>query len=205
MLDRIFARFRACIFIAFCLSLTGCSSSVEVRSIDATKQSGVFIVGFSENQGSRQYFETTLGKYLDEQGFKVFPSYLQIPDVVNSDAETVHKLAQDKQAMMVLVVSPENYQGKIKLPVKPPTQHHDLAKFYEHQGDKSSPFDPDKQTVAEVYVFLVNDEKAPYYWSGISMPHDTLSKEKALNDVARNLAKSLASARDEITKQLQNK
>ncbi|WP_371374929.1 hypothetical protein [Thalassotalea aquiviva] len=171
---------------------------MQVRTIDTTKQSGIYIVGYSKNSDLRMLFEESLKSELLDQGFPVYTSYQDILGVTNTSADLIRDKANARNALVVLMVTPENRLGELTLPLAQPKPHNDLPAFVDFQQNKTPAFDPNKQTVAEVYAFLLNNEATPYYWSGVTYPYNSHSQKQAIMEVSKTLADALVDARNKV-------
>jgi hypothetical protein len=185
--------------LLFSLLLNNCSNKVVVRSIDLTKQSGLYVVAYSDNLEKRAKFENLLAEMLRKNDFVVEVSYKELPNIVETSPEKLISMAKMHQSLAILMIKPANRLGAITMPMAPPLQHENIVEYYKYQHNEAVPFDNSLQTVAEIHTFLVNENNTPLYWSGVTFPYNASTIDDSIKDVATNLTEALIAARKQVT------
>ncbi len=147
-----------------------CASKTEVRSIDLTRQTGAYVVAYTPRTSVRLAVEQQLIADLAERGMTAFPSSADFPDITTSTSEQILQQANAHRALTVLVIN-RVASGGVASPVRNPArispEHPSLRAFYEYSRRQAGAhYDPEREAVVEVNLFLIQDSNAELFWSG---------------------------------------
>lgn len=184
------------------LVLVGCQSSVQTSTItaDFRNKSGVYIVGYTDNQTARTKIESALAANLRENDIVAFASSDDFPLITTTTPAQLRAIANEKKVISVIVlnrVSADASDSVVKNPARISPLHPTLQEFY--AGSKSESvdnFSDSDDIFVEVNLFIVDGDKAKLYWSGTTWTKVGTEQNIAITEVAKTISDQLVILRD---------
>lgn len=178
--------------------VAGCAPEPKIRKVDLTRQSGIYVVGYTDNFKLRRTFENQLADKLRQQQFTVFVSSDEIPDITDSTPEMVIDLAISHGAVAVLTVTPINSDKPRPDTPQMASQYRMLQDFYHESKNKVNNYNPDKEAFFEIHAFVLDSNQPTTIWSGTTWTFEADGKGGGIDSVTETLTQVLVQIRDKI-------
>jgi hypothetical protein len=179
---------------------TGCTTTTSIRTYDLTKRQGVYVVGYTENEEVRQDFEDLLAEDLSEQGFGVWKSYNDLPEVTTLDPALVVSSANERSALTILVVNPVNEAA-----TAPPVSDVNMQRqeqvrtdLLNHLAEVETDYDPEAVANVGVMLFLLSEKPPELVWSGSIKLFDSSQADASIETLSSMVTEALVGVRESI-------
>ena len=183
-------------------AVAGCAASPEVFTTDLTRQSGVYVVGYTADPELRRAFEDRLVTDLGARGITAYASYEDLPDLSASSPEALVGEANRRDAVGVVLVNQATAEGS-ESPVRNPARvtplHPDIQTFYRLSRDEMQDARDGRPVFAEVNLFLVDGAATRLFWSGTTWSFQEGDREAAIGQVSASIAEQMQAARTRIS------
>lgn len=183
-------------------TVTGCTSSPQVFSTDLTRQSGVYVVGYTEDVELRQAFEDRLVADLTARDITAHASYPDLPDLGASTADDLVREANRRAAVGVVLVNQATAEASgspVRNPARVTPLHPDIQTFYRLSRDEMQDARGDGRPVfAEVNLFLVDGSSTRLFWSGTTWSFQEGDRDEAVGRVSQTIAEQMSAAREQL-------
>ena len=181
--------------IGVALLLSACTTQTTVIRADFTERAGVYVVGYSADPTIRHPIEDQLVTDLTTRDMTAFASHADIPDITASNRDQLLDMANTKRAIGVLLinqVASDASDSVVENPQRVSPRHPDLRAFYAYtQENQPAPPGEDQTVLAEVNLFIVDDDEANLYWSGTTWSFQADGKGTAIRDISALVADQL--------------
>ena len=188
----------AFLLLAILSVLLGCTTTRTVRSVDLTRQSGIYVVGYTHDLERRGQFERQLVGRLIEQQFKAYASIDDIPDIAASTPQQLITQAREHQAVAVLMIKPVNSTEIQAHAQSMPSKYQILQDLYDESKAQIEHYDPNQEAVFEVYGFILNSKEPQLFWSGTTWTFVADGMGSGINSITTILTEELVKLRDKI-------
>jgi hypothetical protein len=180
--------------------LSACTTKTDVTSYDLTQRAGIYILGYTTDEGIRRLIENQLVADVRSREMVAFASHLDLPNLPATTRDSLLAAADAKQAMVVLVVNQvvPGESGVIENPLRVTPDHPDLTTFYEYTKSVERSFDPNREVFAEVNAFLIEGSGTQLIWSGTTWSFDADGEGGAIRGMSTNIAEELGELRDAL-------
>jgi hypothetical protein len=188
-----------------CLSmiiLSGCQSNVKTSTItaDFRDKSGVYIVGYTDNETARSLLESALATNLRKNDIVAYASSDDFPTITTTTPAQLRAVAKEKKVISVIIlnrVSTDANDSVVKNPTRISPLHPTLQEFYAVSKSESVDNFADSDDVfVEVNLFIVDGDKAKLYWSGTTWTKKGTEQNVAISDVAKTISEQLVILRN---------
>ncbi len=190
------------LFVGMISLFAACTSKPDVVSYDFANRSGVYVLGYTTNEGIRRAIENQLVEDIRGRDMTAFASYVDLPVIAGTTRDSVLDAANKHNMLAVLVVNQveAGEDGVIDNPLRVTPEHPDLNAFYEYTRSVERNFDPGKVVFAEVNAFLIEGERGRLVWSGTTWSFNADGKGGAISGMSDNVAAELSEIRDALLK-----
>ena len=188
----------AILIMLISLVLLACTTERTVRRIDLTQQSGIYVVGYTDDNDKRHTFENRLADKLRQQDFTAFASIDDITNIINSTPEMIVDRAIGHKAVAVLMVKPVNSSDNLTRASAMPGKYKILQDFYKESKSQVGDYDPDKEAVFEVYAFILSSDKPKLVWSGTTWTFVADGMGAGIESITEILTEELVKIRQKI-------
>ena len=191
-----------CALLVCLATLVGCAGEPEVFTTDLTRQSGVYVVGYTADTELRRAFEDRLVSDLGVRGIAAFASYEDLPDLAASTPEDVVRGANRRDAVGVVLVnqaSADASQSPVQNPARVTPLHPDIQTFYRLSRDEMRDTQDGRPVFAEVNLFLVDGASTRLFWSGTTWSFQPGDRDRAISQVSEAIAEQMAAARAQLS------
>ena len=188
------------LFLAFLQ--TACTSHYETSTItaDFRHKSGVYIIGYTQNQLARTAIETALVKNLGANDIVAYASIEDFPNIVAATPDQLRSKADEKAVISVIIlnrVSSDASDSLVKNPARISPLHPTLQQFYAASESESVDNFKDSDSVfVEVNLFILEGDKAKLYWSGTTWTKKDTDQNIAVTDLAETISDQLVILRN---------
>ena len=181
-------------------AVCGCVAKTDVVTYDLTQRSGLYVLGYTTDENIRRAIEDQLVADIQSRDMQAYPSYVELPVLLETTREGLLAAANAKNALSVLVVNQvmPGKDGVIQNPLRVTPEHPDLASFYEYTKSVERNFNPRSEVFAEVNAFLIQGDTARLIWSGTTWSFDADGKGGAISGMSGNIATELSEIRDAL-------
>jgi hypothetical protein len=98
---------RTCGLVLLSLLVAGCAGKTKTVTIDFTKRSGVYVVGFSADEAVRSLLENQMVSDFEALSIKARASHIDIDEIVASSRDESLAAANELTMMTVLLINKE--------------------------------------------------------------------------------------------------
>ena len=180
------------------LLVQACTTERTVRRIDLTQQSGIYVVGYTDDNDRRRTFENRLANKLRQQDFTAFASIDDIDNIVDSTPAMIVDQAISHKAVAVLMVKPVNAAGNLTQAATMPAKYKILQDFYEESKNQVGDYDPAREAVFEVYAFILSSDQPKLVWSGTTWTFVADGMGAGIESITEILTEELVKIRQKI-------
>lgn len=179
-----------------------CTNSYETSTItaDFRHKSGVYIVGYTDNQSARTEIETTLANDLRMNEIEAHKSIDDFANISTATADQLRVKANEKSVLAVIVlnrVSTDASDSVVQNPARVSPLHPSLQEFYAQSSLESADNFADSDAVfVEVNLFIIDGSEAKLYWSGTTWTNQGTDQSVAITDIAKTISDQLVNLRD---------
>lgn len=182
--------------------VAGCASSPTVFSTDLTRQTGVYVLGYTADSALRRAFEERLVADLEARGITAYASYVDLPDLAASNAGDVVREANRRDVVGVVLVNQASAEGSgspVQNPARVTPLHPDIQTFYRLSRDEMQDTREGSPVFAEVNLFLLDGSSTRLFWSGTTWTFQEGDRDQAIGQVSENIAEQMEAARARLS------
>lgn len=181
--------------------LGGCSETT-ILQVDLTQQQGLYVVGYTEDPVIRSRMEEQLVADLIEQDIIALASYQDIIEIIESTPQELIDEAMGKKVLGIIVinqVAADASDSIVQNPDRISPLHPTIQEFYAYSRDLAGQaYAQDRETFAEVNLFLLDNGEAKLYWSGTTWSFNVDNQGSAIRGISNLIVQQLVALRERV-------
>lgn len=182
--------------ISFVLLVAACASQQETLTVDLRTQSGVYVVGYSNDLEIRTAFEDQLVDDLNRLEIRAIPSHRDLDEIFPSSAREVLNFATSHKLLAIVVVNQAGNPAVDELN-RATSEHPTIKKFFEEMDHELNDV-RHQDVIVEVNGYLIDEHDASHIWSGVSAVFDVNERRSAITSLSQSVAQALKAAQSRV-------